>query len=482
MNRGALALFALSAASCRRSSQPVVPTPVTVDSGARRSLTDAALSLAALDVALSPSSERTGELRCTPSGPDGPDLLLPALRVRSLALAARSEHALLTVHVTDHIAHEGMPEAIGDDNDRYGSVWWSSEVALGDGGAAAWRRDNLAPPDLGREVQEFYGRGNWIRLWQLPARADNAWSRWTFGAAWGNTACSPSGGTRARVGARTLAEQTSTLLPTELRVATDGEVSMAVGMFTTQAEGCGPESTQVDVFRASARGLAETSLVPPTSAEVANEDDETAPPRTPVALPEVLALALEARGAAVLLRYEGRELRLALVGRNGVVQQRPRRVYRGSFGGARTLSVGTPTMAFFRGELVIVWGERATPAGRFRLRLARMDPWAPNAALSPSDLGPAVPMQQLAPSLVARGDALALSWTEGGLRGPATVKLALGRSIDELLHSPGEALSEGVASEARASVLAIDGERLWVAWEEPARGKSAIRVRLLRCP
>ncbi|MBL8683942.1 MAG: hypothetical protein JNK05_32520 [Myxococcales bacterium] len=422
----------------------------------------------------------------------GPDVALPALRVDDLSLIARENRAMLVAYQLAHAAHEGMDVPRGDDNSIRSSSWWSSD-AVGDGGAAAWRRDSIgaAPRVQDPDEADILFPSSWVSTYQVAALADDAFSRWTFASAWGNMACSPSGSLRGRVGDRLSREVLGdTLSPQIVRAASDGSTSIAAGIFTSNEVGCGTEFTQVDVFRASPRGLARSSLVAPASAATESVDDEgEVTARTPTAVPDTLAIALEARGAAVVLRYNYNEYRLALVGRDGALLQRARRIYRGASATERAPTVGTPTMAFFRGELVLVWPERRTARERFRLRWARWDPFAHRgdagaSTMVPTDLGPTVETHQSEPVIVASSDLLALAWVEGGLSGAAKVMYAVAPSIDALAAAPSVALVDAPA-ETRSPRLAIEANQLWAAWREgigaQSRAGSPVRVRSMLC-
>ncbi len=480
-----LALCVAALPHCKRSStrdEHRAPQPATPDR-APIAQPDATLDATSL----------TAPLRCEVIGTD---IALPPVRPKDLSLLARGEHAMIVVHHLTHEAHEGQEVPTGDDSDVFGSSWWSSELSP-QRGRAAWRVDEIPPPTPpapppGLE-EDFAPNVQWSAMYQVAARADGAFSRWTFGSASGGPACSPSGSMRGRIAATTRREALSrTLWPDAVSVATDGDFSMAAAILRESRQQCMLSTTQVDVFTASPRGLARHPLVAAASEQSETfDDDGNAVRRTPTAIPDTVAIALDPRGAAVVLGYERRELRLALVDRDGHVLQRARRIYRAADAPGERSHIAELAAVFFRGELVLVWAQSPTDDERYRLRWARWDPWAQRAAvdgglvaqreITATDLGPTPSAHQRDPTLAATQDALALAWTEGEPEVASSLRLSVVRSPEALARLELTALPSSTAREAHDPRASMDGDRLWLAWTEGRDARWSVHARPMRC-
>lgn len=128
-----------------------------------------------------------------------------------------------------------------------------------------------------------------------------------------------------------------------------------------------------------------------------------APRSARVAAPGAAAIALgETRGAFVA-RRDG-ELAVTTFGADGAAPSAPVAVRKGD--------VGAPALAFDGDAIWLAWAERASPAGKYHLVVARWPPGDGAPTISPIETGED---HAFAPAVAVRTGKVYLAWTEGEL-------------------------------------------------------------------
>ncbi len=144
--------------------------------------------------------------------------------------------------------------------------------------------------------------------------------------------------------------------------------------------------------------------------------------------------------------------------------------------------LGAPTIAYRGHTLIALWAQREAPAGRYGLRFAQWDPESAAPPVIQTVAGSGAD-SALAPSIAVDGNRVLVAWTEGDLQRRGVIRVAsTSGDLATALASP--ATITGPDANSRDPEVAITPDRAWVVWESYARStpRGVLRLGMLNCP
>ncbi|MFO0559248.1 MAG: hypothetical protein U0269_14630 [Polyangiales bacterium] len=416
---------------------------------------------------------------------DGPDRALAVMPLTRLRIAAHGTEAMLVAEYTSSFA----PEPAGDSVDTHASRWWrfdlqnpsQSDTRRGREDPIGERQssDDPAHADPNTEPPTYM---RWGEDAERPVWADAQWTRWRHASCWGGPACSPCGTVRARIGApdaRNQRDEVTDVLQ-EFEVATIHGASIGAAL-VRRHDYTGPEDEEHNVCGESVAAI-ETLI--PTTAGFTRREIKRWPAGEYTNAASRIALASGPRETVLAWLSGGsqREQQIELVRLDsaGRAIAAPRVVHSGR-------GIAFIALAFIADQLALVWNERPNANTPAVLRWTRFDPRQSAPPPAPSILLDASPRSIDEFSLGSDALTAALLWAEKPARGNGTtVHIAVATSFDQLSAHASQRGIELARTTQPGSVfatsVAVAGDRVWAAFNEPMRGyDTRPRARSLRC-